>query len=662
MNTMQRYPWVRLGDGFRSAGGWPANLCALLLVSLQVLVGCSPTPAPAPPAAPEKPRPAKVFSFQEYHRAAPGQPAQLKTHFQGADPKFNGGNILVKDLHLVSCDPSGRTNWVVDAADCLFDRNQKVALSSNTLSLRAREGALTIQGQGFYWRQSDDLLRISDETEASIRQGTNTIHVTSRGFEFDPTQRRVAFWKDVRTRDPEMEMDSEWLAIKLRESDAPDPPAPAEGGVESILAATNVVVRVPGQDTETRSQRALYTVADEREAIELTGDPTWRRGLRQGSGDRLYLDRRNRMFLAQGNTYAKLPSGEMLQPGDLFQSLSQNTNPPVAAKGTNEFVEIRADESRLWTNGAVFTGRVRANEVSANPEPVLLSCGILGVTNSTPKTAFDLIEMRDDVAIQQGATNIHAALMVYSKLTKVADFSGEAAWTTGPQSGGGDTIRLDLDRREMAARGRTTLLLPMDKATLPFVAELMPTNSMATNQPRFLRIRCAEYDLGSTQAWFRGQVLASQLEGERVTGTLACEMLIADLMQPGNRLGHLLAETNVVVEAPDANRTNTQRRLLCQRLVGEATKGAKDGLTRLTAEQDVVLQEEIRSEQGVEQRVARGKVLIYHLPEDEAELSGGTVLETPDSVMTSPTLRMNPKTGHVFAPGGWEVVHRPKRK
>lgn len=596
-------------------------------------------------------KPTKGFHFEEPYHSAPGQKGKLKTRFNGADAsfQFNSPNIPIKGLRLESYDPEGKTNWIVEADDCLYDREKKTAASANRLRVSAGGGALQIEGRGFFWRQSDDSLTISNDTRATIQQ-KQPVTVTSRGFEYNQADKRVAFWDQVHTVDPEMDMTSERLEIKLRDVNAVIEANASDSRVESIVALTNVVVLMPAQQTETRSQRAEYRLFEGQETIELTGDPSWKRAGREGKADRLWLDRKSRFVLAQGNTYAKLPGGDMMQPADLFQSLAQPTNRVAAA--TNDFVEIRADESRVWTNGAVFKGLVRANELGGAGDPVRLSCGLLTITNSTPSAPFDRVTMVDNVIIQQGQTNIQSSRLDYSKTTKIAKFSGKVTWRLGPQSGAGDAIRLDGEHHEMAARTNAMLLMSMNASVFPQLAATRSTNTVNTNLPGFLKIECEEYDLVPGQAFFRGHVKATQLAGDVAKGALSCAQLIVKLSTNGNRIEHLLAEKEVQYEMGILGSTNDPyRKLTCTRLVGEAEQGV---FVRLTADQNVQMQ--------LKDGVAYGDTLVYNLAEEKAELTGNPRVETPQGKLVAPVIWLDQKHDTLTVPAPWKLQFRPKSK
>jgi len=233
----------------------------------------------------------------------------------------------------------------------------------------------------------------------------------------------------------------------------------------------------------------------------------------------------------------------------------------------------------------------------------------------------------------------------------------------GPQSGGADLVRLNLEHREMAARGEASLRLPMERGTLPFAAQLARTNQTGPPQPRFLEIHCGEYDLDPGQAFFRGAVTATQLEGSQAAGKLGGERLIVKLAQPGNRPDHFLAESNVWLETAAPGATNGYRRLRSQRLVGEVGPAAKGEFTRLVADQGVLLEEQVVTPKGVTLRTAKGETLTYDVLSDTGELTGGARVETPESIMTSRGLRMHMKTGKISVlSGGYEIEYHPKSK
>jgi lipopolysaccharide export system protein LptA len=647
--------WTVLGSASRAQAAPPRafHFACLMLV---VAIGLAAPRVQAASQAVIGAGPTKGFHLEDYYRGVPGQKDKIKVRISGAEAYYQLGSssIPIKGLRVEFYDLSGKTNLLIEAEDCIYSKvqEQDFATSTNRLRVTSGGGELQLEGQGFLWRKNADVLTVSNATRALI-QRKQPVEITSRGSEFSQTERRVSFWDKVRAHDPEMDITSEWLTIKLRATNSAMETVSSESQVEQIVAETNVVVSLPDQQTETRSDRAEYQFENGQDRVELTGHPTWKRAEREGSADRLLFDRHTKLFIAQGNSYAKLPSGDMIQSSDLFQSLAQPTNRAPVAAHTNEFVEIRADESRLWTNGAVFKGLVRANETDVAAEPVRLSCGLLTITNSSPTAKFDVLTLVNDVVIEQGRTNIHASRLDYDKSRQIAKFSGKVAWQMGPQSGAADLIRFNTEHREMSARDHASLFLQLDQSAHSLIPGFASTNAAATNRPRSLKIICDQYDWEPGLAMFRGGVRVTELAAGQAEGTLSCELLVVRMATNSVQIESLLAETNVQYTiAPNEHATNAMfRKLDCQRLVGEFERGAP---IRMVAENGV----QVHLKDGI----VHGDRLNYDISKEQAELTGSPSVESSMGTMTCPIIYLDLKAHTIWTPNYRVVMPLKSRK
>jgi lipopolysaccharide export system protein LptA len=88
--------------------------------------------------------------------------------------------------------------------------------------------------------------------------------------------------------------------------------------LETLLAETNVVFRQ--EDNLFTGQQALFTATNG--ALEMTGEPAWQAGKREGKGDRLLAFLRQKELQAHGHAWMRLPATE------LGQSMPPTTEQP----------------------------------------------------------------------------------------------------------------------------------------------------------------------------------------------------------------------------------------------------------------------------------------------------------------------------------------------
>jgi len=92
--------------------------------------------------------------------------------------------------------------------------------------------------------------------------------------------------------------------------------------------------------------------------LELTENPSWRAGVREGKGDRLLVDTRHDGLSARGNGFMRLPARELGQTGP---SGPQPSKARTLQTATNQFAEVSADDYDLNPKSALFRGHVRIN-------------------------------------------------------------------------------------------------------------------------------------------------------------------------------------------------------------------------------------------------------------------------------------------------------------
>src|SRR5471030_96116 len=104
---------------------------------------------------------ANDFSSVEYYEAPNQQ--QVKTRLSGAEAvPLAGGLLVVKQLKLETYTTNGTPEVVVSAPDCVYDTIKSTASSPGKVRLQTGDGKISVEGEGFLWRQTDSLLTISN--------------------------------------------------------------------------------------------------------------------------------------------------------------------------------------------------------------------------------------------------------------------------------------------------------------------------------------------------------------------------------------------------------------------------------------------------------------------------------------------------------------------
>ena len=79
--------------------------------------------------------------------------------------------------------------------------------------------------------------------------------------------------------------------------------------LQKMLAEHQVVIAQ--QDRQFTAEKAEYTGTNG--VLDLTGNPAWRAGLREGKGDRMRVNLAREEMLVSGNAVMKLPAAELGQ-------------------------------------------------------------------------------------------------------------------------------------------------------------------------------------------------------------------------------------------------------------------------------------------------------------------------------------------------------------
>jgi hypothetical protein len=110
-------------------------------------------------------------SVDFYDQPAPNQTNRLKTIATGARAVPQpGGVVLVDKMRIDTIEVDGRTNMVVQAPECLFDQNRRVAYSTGHVEVVSASGQFFMEGLGFLCSHTNSRVVISNRVHTVIRQ------------------------------------------------------------------------------------------------------------------------------------------------------------------------------------------------------------------------------------------------------------------------------------------------------------------------------------------------------------------------------------------------------------------------------------------------------------------------------------------------------------
>ncbi|MFO1499460.1 MAG: LptA/OstA family protein [Verrucomicrobiota bacterium] len=436
---------------------------------------------------------------------------------------------------------------IVNAPKCLFDTKANVATSAGPLSIRTADDRFAIDGEGFHWQLGDSRLNsklvISNRVQSVLRKrliklratgsptGTNVvvqavaaggtndvIGVTANTFEHQGD--RAVYRGQVRVHDPEGDLACEMLTVILSDSEKG---LPQRIEAEQDLVLTQGTIRV-------LADKAVYTTGEDQETVEFIGHAVWQDGDRQGSGDRLIFDRRQRTLRAVDNAYLKVPRSVLGESGFLS---GQATKPPAAVgQATNTFVEVFAQtiDIRLpETNGPI-------RQLTADRNVLIV-----------------------DLEQQGRALADHA---VYEESTGILELTGSPMVETARRVIIGKVIRFDRHTQVFTAAPEAYLKLPFQALLDLGIVSRSPTSGQAeapvTN--RFVEIWCDAFQYRTNVLHGEGKVRANFLEGDKALGKLTCATLDVAYRQ---QIESLDARTDVELEQFVAAAEGTRRKVNC---------------------------------------------------------------------------------------------------
>lgn len=126
-------------------------------------------------ADPKPPPPSTVKGFQaplEYFE--PPHELQIKSFLEGAqaDPGADGV-IIIQDAKLQTYREDGGKEMTVKAPQCAFDSRQYTVSSAGPFQMQTSN--VTVQGVGFFWKQTNSELLISNQQVTTVTgQMTNS--------------------------------------------------------------------------------------------------------------------------------------------------------------------------------------------------------------------------------------------------------------------------------------------------------------------------------------------------------------------------------------------------------------------------------------------------------------------------------------------------------
>ena len=454
-----------------------------------------------------------------------------------------GGALLSDGVTLQAYTETNTVQFIVRAEHCFYNSTNHSVNSAGPLNMQTADGKFSIEGEGFFWQQTNSNLIVSNKVhtliQADLLQGPTTnrednssrpetgpLTILSERFSYDGNSGRGVWSDKVRVNGTNLALSSSTLTAEV-------PIGTGERHVHMLLADHDVVADYFSEGLHATGERLNY--APDTGLARLSERATWRAQKREGSGDELVIDRTNHLFQVIGNAWLKLPGQTGGESGLLGLSHPEQKPSSLAQRS----VEIVCDRYEIRTNSAVFHDRVHLEEHVDNTIRGRMSCQQMSASFSGTNELQTIIAERD-VVIDDETKHLEGGRAIYTQTNTVLEISQNPAWRDGLRNGKGNLLRLNTRLNEMQVCGNALLRLPANQ----LAGQLSSTNKTAGSLPaksgtnEMAEIYCDQYTLRTNISEFRGGVYATHPEMN-----WSCEQLTVQLPVAGTT--NLVAEGNV---------------------------------------------------------------------------------------------------------------------
>ena len=415
------------------------------------------------------------FRIPFYRNTPDGKILEARCTGKSAD-RISGNDFLVKIFEMKNFrnGEEKEVQFIAQAPECQINANNQTAFSPGHIDIFTPTTNIYIQGEGFYFEQAKRLLVISNNIETRIVKGLlkATALAPSKSADTNSVLKIFSghFQLDYETRVVHY---TEKVHVIDSQTDITCDHLSAQlgtnGVIEWILAEKNVVINMTNKG-KTFSERAYDVVTNGTEIIELSGRPVWRNGEQQATADKFTYDKGKNFLTAIGNVHTRFPN--------------HGTN---AAAGFSEMTADIATIQMPPTNG---------------PVQAMTAEGSVVITN------------RADLSLATGQR------AVYAHETDTFQLTGDPVWRDKQMEVRGEMLSMVQGKKSYSAHGGSKLKINISRgkgsSSSGFIAA-------STNQWLYVTSRLLDFREGL--AAFDNDVEAKLFDGEKLQGSLRCELL-----------------------------------------------------------------------------------------------------------------------------------------
>ena len=193
--------------------------------------------------------------------------------------------------------------------------------------------------------------------------------------------------------------------------------------------------------------------------LDLSGNPVWRAGTREGSGDWMRMNLTNQEMLVRGNAVMKLPAGEVGRTRLMGTPEPKTTKPKPELAGT---ARILSQEYLVTPASALFQGGVRIEHPQmtwTSKELTMLSPPELGkdghMVIAEPDVVFDLLDDQGRVFHGMGQKAVYTRRVSATVTNDIMELTGNPATLSATNfNGRNNRMVLDLGNHTLFVPGK----------------------------------------------------------------------------------------------------------------------------------------------------------------------------------------------------------------
>jgi lipopolysaccharide transport protein LptA len=533
---------------------------------------------------------------------------------------------------------NGQTNLTAEAPRCHLNRPSNDAWDAGPIKIFTPTTNVFVQGEGFFFSQSNQILFISNNVETRIQRAllksplvnsrsnappdpAQIVKIFARRGQFNNASNRAEYYGEVHVIDSQMDLTSDSLFVQLN----------TNGAVESILARQNVVLTTTNKGRAT-GETARYYVTNESEFMVLTGDAEWHNGDQEAWADQFTYDSTHHILRATNRVHIRWPNA--------VQTAAQRLagEPPLAdASGVRELYAGAATLQMSPTNGPVESMIAHADVMIVNQADHSVSTSDQAVYSR----AENRFEMTGAPVWWNERVKVHAQSLVSEVTNQIYHARGQAKFETAPATNQWFVISsTNIDYQ-------TNLAVFHDGVRVRLRENGELRDSLDCD---LLHVELVSNEVAAATATgnVRGETAPDR---NGAVKTISCERLTGHRSPVTLRMKDLEAASHVVITQIGPS-TNAVTNRLRAEIVTADFFAATNQIEKAVAQHDVIL-EQFKHTQGVHATAARAD---YTAANDQVKLTGAPLATTDRFVISGADYLIWQTRTNRFRAFGWYSV------